>query len=400
MYFSGRIELSAALLGCAVLLCSCGVRSGRGVPTETVTVSGEPSFTVNGAEVSCELKAGDELAVKYSMEAEPLTYYAVKAKESGSCTVRLAGGDDDINCLSVTASPDESGSMERVVRSSSSGQVEFQLRITGEGSSIAGQAEIIPAEKAGYTLLSDSSGRVRILLRDKDISDSGADKEQISEWLGALDSIRETASAWSADGLESVDICAACTFQHYGLSGDPIYINRDYMSGELRKAAETAELPKKQQDILHGFAHEICHAADGFGHGGVSPAVFDTELSAQLGSALCMEVNGYRYNGSLTALEYFSEKDTLGKRMYTDEAFIYRLLEIFDEKGTYLKDILPVFTMRREHSGVKTASEGLEAFLDDLSLCAGYDVESCFTETELDTVRIKFAMDDRKAKET
>lgn len=394
--------LTALLCG-FTLLCGCGKASSdtsstqlpEALPSQISVMSGTPLYQQDGAQISCELEEGDELSISYSVHAEPLTYYQIKADNSGDCKVLLAAGENDINCRSITAEADEDGSMSRVIRSDSSGNLDFQLLVSGGGKSEVGHAEYIPAENVGYTIMSSSSGNVRILLHQDDISDSGVSSEQLVKWLDALDAIRKTASEWSADGLDSIDICAACEFEHYGLSGDPIYIRRKYMASELKKVAETIDLPTEQQDILWGFAHEICHAADGFGHGGVSPAVFDSELFAQLECACCLDLNGYRYNGKETPLEFFSDSPTLENRLYSDEGFIFRLLEIFDENGTGLKDILPVFTERRSQPQNQSASEGLEAFLDSISKCVGYDITAFFTETELITIRTKFAIQDR-----
>lgn len=402
MFFSSAVKLCLAAGAAAALLlnCGCGDKQPQVIPAETQVISGEPSCDISGGEVSCTLHEGDELAVKYEIQTDPLTYYCVSAGEKGGCSVLLAGGDNDLNALSIAAEPDDKGSVTRVFRSDAEGSLSFQLRVSGKGSSVLSGVSYIPAEKAGYELHKSSSGNVRILLRSEDVRSSGADSAQLTKWLDALDTIRGTAAEWSADGLETVDICAVCDFDHYGLSGDPIYICSRYMEGELKKVSGTIDLPQEQQDILWGVVHEICHAADGFGHGEVPVSIFDTEFSAQLKCACCLDVNGYRYNGTQEPWEFFSEHDTFSNRLYSDEGFVFRLLDILKDRGSEPEELLPVFVKWSDHPEVTSASDGLEAFFADISDCVGYDITDLFEEYELEMIRLKYRSQDRNPADT
>lgn len=77
--------------------------------------------------------------------------------------------------------------------------------------------------------------------------------------------------------------------------------------------------------------------------------------------------------------------------IFSDEGFLYRILEIFYNHGTSLICIKPMLVCDAYQSNM-TDVEKLSIFWDMLSKCTGHSVQDCFTETELELIFTKYSL--------
>ncbi len=362
-------------------------------------LSGNPavSFAKDTVHISCDRKEAAVLSFRED-GLMPVTFYEVSAdlQVNGRLYAAIGGGSEDINGESVTAKAEQNhSSVTRIVRTDHNGQCRFRIFAGKSDENRKGEITVRhvtlrPAEAVGsYVQYQSTDGTVRILFCKNDVQDSGMNEVKMTKWLDILADFRKEAAKLSVDGLARVDICAAELFSHYGLSGDPIYICREYMPEQLKLVAETIDKPPKDRDILWRFIHEMSHAADGFGYGAIAPRVFDSEFSAQLECAYLMTTLGYRYDGQKSASEYFSSSIPLEQRIFSDEGFLYRLLSIIETTDPQLKSIEKALLSSRYHADM-TEAEKLAVFLDEISASLGFDVRTKFSAKEWQVISQKY----------
>ena len=365
---------------------------------ETVGTKGSPRIDTSGNSTEITLNGDESAELKYSArDMPPGSFCSVnfKIEVPDKCTASVSGSENDLNRKSVSAEIGQSGTYSRIVKADPDGNCNFSISLNSDGNTggrfvIKNAVIREAAEDTQYSVYKSTSDRISMIFCAEDIKESGISDDDIVKWLNALDDIRETASSFATTELDKVMICAAEEFDHYGLAGEPVYICRSRVKDDLKNVKETIDLPKEKQNIAWGIVHEICHTADGFGKGELAARVFDTEFSAQFECAYCMTVNGYRYKGEQSALEYFSSSVPLENRVYSDEGFLYAILRSLNEEGKDLK-CLDLTLDNDQYMELTGDSEKLEKFLDNISYDAGFDVRERFSETELEIVRAKYS---------
>lgn len=386
------------MAACTFSLSGCDVSGSGKLPlsAETQITEGQPDITISNDSLTVKFGTKDSASVNYTIDGlEPLTFYNVSAdfNMTGTAKALLAGSTDDINRFSVTEETNENGRQSRMIRTDSSGTGSFgvafnQKKLRTSGTITVSDFRTDSAEKSkDYCFFYSSDGSIRILFRSEDVKASGADSNTVVKWLDILSRCRETAASFDAEPLDHIDICASEDFRHNGLSGDPVYISSSTVTNTLKKAADT--LDTDSPDISFSYVHEICHAADGFGREKLADRIFDSEFNAEIECIYCMFHNGLLFDGTQTALEYYSDCTPLEKGMYSDKGLIYRILQIIDDTGKTPEDLLPAITSDR-YSPDMSDKEKMELFFRILKESSGIDVMGNLSDKEKEVISWNF----------
>ncbi|MGN1133125.1 MAG: hypothetical protein ACI4RN_01580 [Oscillospiraceae bacterium] len=243
--------------------------------------------------------------------------------------------------------------------------------------------EISAGFEVGPKIYQSDDKTVRIIFNSKDVKNSDCQDEVIINWLNNLSIVRKTLSQFSDNGLKTVDYCAVNQFEHYGLSGNPIYINSKYVVEDLKS------VKNNKTEILWLYVHEMAHYADGYGSGKIASRVFDSELSAQLECTYALTVNNFKYSNGKTAVEYFAKNTNLSNGVYSDESFLLKLFRIFEEVDPKLRGLKQAFLSDKYKSDM-SEYEKLTVFLNEISNAADINIYDFFTNKEIIAVTNKF----------
>ena len=385
-----------AAVVCGALFSGCGSK-GLIDSVQINTLSGNPDISVSEKSITAKIRDGDAAELCFSqsgLEADEFYVAQVELSRENSIYAAIKGSSEDINSDSVTAEFGQTKKAVRIVKSDSEGSCDFKIVLKNDKSDAEKvkitSVSLAPAsESEKYSIYSSSDKTVKIIFRTDDVKNSGCSDKAIKNWLDNLARIRKTLDELSQNSLDCVYFCATESFGHYGLSGNPVYINREYVTEDLQSIEETREKTKAEQEILWGYVHEMAHMADGFGFEKINDRVFDSEFSAQLECAYAIAVNGFRYPDGKTAIQFFSENTGLARGLYSDEGFLLRLLEILEECDPHM-DGLKSALLSEKYTSEMTSEEKLNVFFDELSEYTDTDIRGCFTQLELSTIQNKF----------
>ena len=344
--------------------------------------------------------------------------FSMKHKEGNGIAI-VVNDDSDYNCKyifsdmitqdtsSISDNDDGWVKVKRVVKLDSQGSIYFCIQggwgdNMSKGTILIDQVKVDPVkEENEYVMYTSTEGDIRMVFKNSDVVSSGITDDNLHEWLDLYSKIRKSMK-WMIGGSEpyegTTDYILTERFAYYGLAGNPIYINSDFVTRDLKRIE--LDVNSGQNNVLWGFIHEMGHTFDGVDSESITMRwVFDSEFFATLKSVYCLNINGYgmgndRYTGELI-INHFSESASLDSGVYSTEGFIYRLMQIMDsctDDGgrTALHDTFIKFNELSNEDIPTTNSDKFILFIELLSQSSGSDVRNKFTDSEWTTLSNKF----------
>lgn len=300
--------------------------------------------------------------------------------------------------------------LRRVVKLDSQGKLTFQLR-TGwsknkmKGTVLFDQIKVTPIkEDKKYLLYTSTDGTIRMVFRKADVVRSGISSQKISDWLDVYAKLRQSMK-WLIGNSEpyegTTDFILTEKLTHYGLAGNPIYINCAEVSNELSKIELDATAD--HNNLLWGLVHEMGHTFDGVASNKLDLRwVFDDEFFATLKCVYSFYDNGYGFGGNSFVGEEvylnFSKALSLSSGVYNYEGFMFQLLEIMntlDSNGGWvaLQKTFISFKELPMEDVPKTNIDRFMLFIKLLSENSGLEIEKQFTPKEWKVLINKFTYD-------
>lgn len=297
--------------------------------------------------------------------------------------------------------------LKRVVKLDATGGLSFVVRggwrkNKSKGIIIIDAVDVVPlAEDDSFIMLASDDKKIRMVFRTGDIIASGQDKENLRNWVNVYAQLRASMK-WLVGDREpyegTTDYICTESLSHYGLAGNPIYINANNFKNDLRQIE--LDTTQENNDVLWGFAHEMSHTFDGAGSQTMDMRwVFDAEFFAELKCVYSLYDNGFGMGGDFFTgdriLSHFADTPALSTGLYSNEGFMIHLLKSVDNpNGTGAWESLrKTFQYFNElpHSAVpETNVEKFQLFMQILSEKSGIDVQSNFTRQEWDLLTAVF----------
>jgi hypothetical protein len=233
------------------------------------------------------------------------------------------------------------GEIKRVVKSNSGGISEFEIdyqNIKGSGNVTIKNVQITAIEKdKDYFLLKSNDDTVRIAFYQEIVNESGVDLETLENWVELLAQCRKQLCYLVGDkepynGV--TDIIATEHINHYGLAGNPIYIDYSYVCDDLKSLSRTENLHEGK--ILSGYIHEISHTFDGIDSDKIyGNWNFDEEFFAELKTVYVLYKNGYLYDDSESdnVLEQFANSVPLKTGIFSTDSLLNEFLLFISKDG-------------------------------------------------------------------
>lgn len=295
----------------------------------------------------------------------------------------------------------------RVVKLDSLGNLTFNIR-TGwaknksKGTVLIDQVKATPIkENSNYLLYTSTDGTIRMVFKKMDVERSGINSQKINDWLDVYSNLRKSIK-WLVGNLEpyegTTDFILTENLTHYGLAGNPIYINSTDISRELGKIELDAS--SNNNDLLWGLVHEMGHTFDGVASNKIDMRwAFDKEFFATLKCVYSLYNSGYGLGGDSFVGEkvrfHFSRATPLSGGVYNYEGFMYRLMQImnaFDNKGGWeaLHKTFISFNQLSFDNVPQTNIDRFILFNRLLSESSGVDIEDQFTKEEWNVLVNKF----------
>ena len=351
-------------------------------------LKGNPQIKILKSSIKAELNNDDNVKLHFTdtnLKSNDFYNVQIITKKEDSIIAEIIGGKNDINSKSVSTKFDsKKNEINKIVKTDENGRCDFTVDIKGSGDFKIKSVNISSASQCqDYKIYQSDDKTVRIIFNSKDVKNSGCQDEVIINWLNNLSTVRKTLRQFSDNGLKTVDYCAVNQFEHYGLSGNPIYINSKYVVEDLKSVKDN------KTEILWRYVHEMAHYADGYGSGKIASRVFDSELSAQLECAYALTVNNFKYSNGKTAVEYFAKNTNLANGVYSDESFLLKLFRIFEEVDPKLRGLKQAFLSDKYKSDM-SEYEKLTVFLNEISNAVGINIYDFFTNKEIRAVTNKF----------
>ena len=357
-------------------------------------ISGNPKTSIANDSIEVILRNDDSVELLFSQDdLLPDKFYSVTIvlENDKNIALKLFGSDNDINRTSVYDEINDEGacSIGRVVKTDTAGRCSFSLLINSDSKTDVNvkitSIDIKSADFSDeYVIYESTDKTIRIVYYYEDVLKSKCSEARIIQWLDDLSVIRRTLSEFSENGLSQVDYCATQSFDHYGLSGNPIYVCRKYVVDDLNELSKNNS-QNSSRDILWRYVHEMAHIVDGVSVGETSTRIFDSEFSAQIECAYAIMVNDFRYSNSKTALEYFSDKTNLSVGVYSDESFVFRLLQILENNSVDIKTLKSAL-LSEKYTEDMSKIEKIDVFLDELTRYSKIDIRGSFSKKELDAI--------------
>lgn len=297
-----------------------------------------------------------------------------------------------------------------VVKLDSQGKLTFNIRTGCEknkskGTVLIDQVKVTPIKKDGnYLFYTSKDGTIRMVFRKMDVESSGITSNKICEWLDVYSKLRKSMK-WLVGDLEpyegTTDFILTENLSHYGLAGNPIYINSADISKELRKIE--LDSSSENNNILWGFVHEMGHTFDGVASDKMDMRwVFDSEFFATFKCVYSLYSNGYGLGGDVFVGEnvylHFSGAMPLSSRVYDYQGFMYQLMEImntFDNNGGWevLHKTFISFNELSVDDIPQTNIDKFILFIRLLSENSGIDIKNQFTKKEWNVLVNKYTYD-------
>lgn len=357
---------------------------------------------------------------------EPYQFYVVSAwikvtdiemQKPGNGISIMVDDPSDYNCAYVfsdtidgsTITNDYEGGwvcLKRVVKLDDTGCISIRIQ-TGwsnnksKGSITIDQISVIPiADDSDYRMMTSEDGKIRMVFRTIDIMQSAVDDDKLQKWLDVYSELRSSMK-WLVGEVEpyegTTDYILTEHLAHYGLAGNPIYINVDAVQQDLEKIE--LDTSKENNNIIWGYIHEMGHTFDGVASETLSMRwVFDAEFFATLKCVFSLYDNGYGMgNDSFIGdkiVEHFEGTVQLSTGIYSYEGFLYRLLNIIssteNDGWDALHETFIAFNSMPEDACPVTDSEKFNYFINTLSEKSGIDIQKHLTEKEWSTLMMRF----------
>ena len=231
-----------------------------------------------------------------------------------------------------------------------------------------------------------------MVFKASDLNESRLGNINLQEWLNTYAELRKSMK-WLIGDLEpyegTTDFILTENLSHYGLAGNPIYINRNDVVNELK----SIELNPRSSDnnLLWGYIHEMGHTFDGVGSESMDMRwVFDAEFFATLKCVCVLSANGYGMGGDSyigdDIFYHFENAISPSSGIYNSDGLLYRLMHILsplDDGGwEALHKTFISFNALSTESIPPTKLEKYRLFIHLLSVNSGIDIEKKFTEQE------------------
>lgn len=308
--------------------------------------------------------------------------------------VRLCGAESDINGTRVYTKPASQNweKLTRVVEADDKGNIDFALQIGNEEDCFDGKAKVKGIKLKAinnkeYQILENSRKSIRIILKKEDCLN--IDKEEILKWLDVLAEIKDALEELTGKQYDMISYVATEEFEHYGLAGNPVYINRQYMTKDMEKINENITKEKEEKNILWGYVHEMCHVYDGAADKELASWIFDSELSAQLETAYVLNKTGYGYGDNKSVYDHFEGSIPLESGVYSDEGFLDILLKFMKQHDLNMKSLEEVIKSDK-FDDITTIKEKFMLFIEILAKNTGVDLREEISEKEWQVLEYKY----------
>lgn len=288
--------------------------------------------------------------------------------------------------------------IRRTVKSDSDGKIGFELKIGTEDNAMSGEVfvdsvQVIPAESDDrYLVAKSEDGTIRMVIDADDFNKADITYAELVAWLNMCSEIRKDIKCLVGD-IEPYngrsDYILTEEFKYYGLSGDPIYINKNFVSDEFVQLSFGKD-ESSMFNVLWKYVHELSHSFDGIEGSNIEKKWnFDSEFFANLKMACVFDKNEYTINGK-NIRSFFSDRDTLKNGVYSSDGFLYKFLIALE--GYDLWAVLnDVFSHINSINTIPTTdNERFALFWNTLNNTMGFNVEELFFEEEWNTVAVKY----------
>lgn len=291
----------------------------------------------------------------------PDSFYLASVKREEE-NIQIFGSSYDKNGKWVISDGKDKtcGQVSRIVMSDKNGNLDFTI----VGDDINTKSITLSNLPKTYHIYHSSEGDIRLVVKKEDILNSHCSKATIKQWLDVLSGFRKDMIALTGKEMSSIAYVATETFGHYGLSGNPIYINQDYVCEDLSKINLNGVT--LEQTILWRYLHEMCHVFDGATEEQMESYVFDGELWAQLETLYLLKKNGYSFDDGKEPFWYFQDSIPLEQGIYSDEGLLNKLAHIFEKYDSNMSSLKAVI-MSDRFEGEHSRSEKIQIFFDILS---------------------------------
>lgn len=428
-YMRKKINIILILFTCAIFIGSCSNQIKDEMNENSFEL--KTSFDRNIAEnvnfteadgtwiIDSKEFSNNNIIYKYT-EGEEFEFYVISAwikignyksklPENGSIMIYVDDESDfnrkfvkseSVN-LSNNQTKDGWTCIKRVVKLNDCGAIQFGISVGTQDNEFSGnvkieQVAITPVKyDSDFKIVSSADETVRMIFRNSDILESGISNDKLHSWLDCYSKIRKSLK-WLVGNKEPyngvTDFIITESFDYYGLAGNPIYINRDYVVEDL-KAIEI-DTTSESNNIIWGYIHEMSHTFDGV-DSDIYKAnwLFDAEFFATFKCACALAINNYGMgNDHYLANDigmHFANSAKLSNGVYSDEGFIYRLLTIMNNTSIAWEDLRDTFL---DFDNVTSTNklEKFQMFIDILSKNSGVDIKTQFTEKEWETLISKY----------
>lgn len=296
--------------------------------------------------------------------------------------------------------------LKRIVKLNDSGELNFYIT-TGINKSLSEGTVIIDKVSAynvtnsdDYQLLRSRDSTIRMVFANEDLNSSGISRETFNYWIEIYANIRENIKDLLG-GRDpyggTTDFIMTENLLHYGLAGNPIYIDKD----QIREQLSTIQLDytNENNNIIWEPIHEMSHTFDGIENECIYN--FDKEFFATFKClyGLCKTDYGFgfdMYTGENILMHFKESKDYLNNGVYNYESFLYRLIEIISNDT----DSLGYNAVKQTFNDMLNISDANNIpyseyekfiyFINVISQKSGITVEQQFTPKEWDTLTQHF----------
>ena len=349
-----KIKQYFILIISLILFCSCT----PDIPQNDEVIVCKSQYTCDEGNVICK---NNEYTFKDYKKAE-LTftcnninpndiYCASVCVRTNVGNISLCGSESDINSNRVvkelSQGSDDWTIISRVIKTDNKGNADFRLIMNGYKDNaniqtVVAWSVIEHLEISNkYNVYFSKDKSIKMVLIKQDVVDNNISDKTIVEWLNVISELKDNLEYISGNKKGEISIIGTENFDHYGLSGNPIYISRKAIQENLSKISLKED--KQNCFIMWPIIHEIAHFYDGAGDNKMSDWIFDTEFSAQLECMTALDKSGYNCDGK-SIYDYLNDKNSLDKGVYSDEGFVFVLYEMLGTKGDLSKCIHDIIT--------------------------------------------------------
>ena len=419
------VTASLTFVGCSINTTTIENQSNEHVlfPSQWDSIVGKQAeVTINNnelGELEIFLPEDSNISMRFHEVMETENYYVVScAVNSNACKAQ----NNDLTAVSISGNPNTDYNydvvlaeaslhdlnvdqkMRRLIKSDSNGMIDFVFNIGTSNNLMSGKLiisefQITPLQDDNdYVLLESGHNSVRVIMSAEDRNNIKSEID-LQKWLNKYEELRLDIK-WFVGDLEPynglTDFVLTETFPYYGLAGDPIYINRDFVVDDLN----SIYLSENPLDcvLLWKFLHEMSHTFDGIENSSIKDSWnFDKEFFATLKVTYALSKHGFGMDsdslGGNEIIDHFKQTDTLKNGVYSSDGLIYTLVRTINRYDGRAWDHLHNAIILTQNADIIPHSfiEKFRLFWNCLNEDLGTKCENLLSEKEWRAISSKYS---------